>query len=434
MLNNSLILLYIIPLGFVLGLYLIVRDRASDRASAVHAAALEAGLIEPPSLHPVIDPVVCLGCGACANACPEGDVIGLIKGKAVLIEPTHCIGHGACAKACPTEAISLVFGTERRGIDIPFVDADFQTNVPGIYIAGELGGMGLIRNAIEQGRQAMDAIQTALSKEKSDFLDVMIVGAGPAGFSATLAAKEFGLKSVTVEQESLGGTVAHYPRGKLVMTQPVDLPIIGKVKLKDPSKEHLLEFWQSVEKKSGVDFNYDERVTEVTPVPGGFEIATSKTAYKAKTILLAIGRRGTPRKLGVPGEELPKVVYRMIDPEQYAGRRVLIVGGGDSALEAAAEIAEQPGSKVILSYRSETFSRARQRNRERVEKLNEGDGLNVVMQSEVRAITQTYIILEKNGAQKKAANDDVIVCAGGILPTAFLKNIGIEVETKFGSA
>ena len=434
MFTDSLIILYLVPFGVVLGLYLLLRDRASHKSSAVQRAAADAGLIEPPSLHPVIDPSMCLGCGACAAACPEGDIIGLIKGKAVLVEPTHCIGHGACAKACPTDAISLVFGTERRGIDIPFVGDDFQTNVQGIYIAGELGGMGLIRNAIEQGRQAIEAIRSALPKSDSGLLDVFIVGAGPAGFAATLCAKQLGLKSTTVEQETLGGTVAHYPRGKLVMTQPVDLPIIGKVKLKDPSKERLLEFWQSVEEKSDVVMQYGERVSEITPVSGGFEIRTNKGAYQSKTVLLAIGRRGTPRKLGVPGEDASKVVYRMIDPEQYAGRRVLVVGGGDSALEAAAEIAEQPDSKVILSYRSESFSRAKQRNRERVSRLADDGAINVLMKSEVRAIAPQYVVLEKNGVQKKAPNDDVIVCAGGILPTAFLKSIGVDVETKFGAA
>ncbi len=432
--GNFLIFVYLLPLGLVLAAYYYLNNRASRRASAVQSAAAEAGLIEPPSLHPVIDPSACLGCGACAAACPEGNVLGIIKGKAVLIEPTHCIGHGACAKACPTSAISLVFGTERRGVDIPFVGADFQTNVPGIYIAGELGGMGLIRNAIEQGHQAMDALHASLAKGNSDYVDTIIIGAGPAGFSATLAAKQHGLSSVTVEQETLGGAVAHYPRGKLVMTQPVNLPIIGKTKLKDPSKEHLLEFWASVEKKSGITVQYGERVSEIKPIEGGFEVVTTKRAYKTKTVLLTIGRRGTPRKLGVPGEDLPKVVYRMIDPEQYAGRRVLIVGGGDSALEAAAEIGEQDGSTVILSYRSAAFSRARQRNRERVEKLEADGVVKVVMESTISEITADHIVIEKKGVRKKAANDDVIICAGGILPTAFLKSIGIEVETRFGTA
>jgi thioredoxin reductase/Pyruvate/2-oxoacid:ferredoxin oxidoreductase delta subunit len=433
MLSENLIFVYLLPFGLALLVRTLVRHRKSRHASNIRFEATEAGLTEPPSLHPVIDPAHCLGCAACVKACPEGNILGIISGKAVLIEPTHCIGHGACARSCPTHAITLVFGTETRGVDIPFVGADFQTNVEGIYIAGELGGMGLIRNAVEQGKQAVDEIRKTLSTASVEFIDIMIIGAGPAGFAATLAAKEYGLKSVTVEQEALGGTVAHYPRGKLVMTQPVQLPIIGKTKLKDPSKEQLLEFWTSVEKQSGIKINYGERVSDVKAVTGGFEVMTTKKTYKAKTVLLAIGRRGTPRKLDVLGEGLSKVVYRMIDPEQYTGKHVLVVGGGDSALEAAAEIADQAGSTVSLSYRSESFSRAKPRNRDRIQALAENQNITLFMKSSVKEIRPDNIILEHDNTLKTIKNDDVIICAGGILPTAFLKNIGIDVETKHGT-
>ncbi len=429
----ALIAFYALPLAAIGGGYFWLRRRKSDRAETILVAASEAGLTEPPSLHPAIDPAVCLGCGSCATACPERDVIGIIRGKAVLVEPTHCIGHGACAAACPTGAISLVFGTEKRGVDIPFVGPDFQTNVPGIFIAGELGGMGLIRNAIEQGRQAIDSIRAGLPRDRSDMLDVIIIGAGPAGFSATLAAKGFGLRHLTLEQESLGGAVAHYPRGKLVMTGPTILPIVGKVNLKDPSKEALLDFWRSIEKKTGAHIQYEERVAGVAAIKGGFTVHSERATYQTRTVLLAIGRRGTPRKLGVPGEDLSKVVYRMIDPEQYAGRKVLVVGGGDSALEAAAEIAEQPGASVTLSYRGDAFSRARQRNRERVERLAADKRARIVLGSDIREISPGHVTIEKGGVTKKGLNDDVIICAGGILPTDFLRSIGITVETKYGT-
>lgn len=432
--NVNLIYVYLIPVGFFILIYIARRQYKSQRAKKVQAEATEAGLTEPSSLHPVIDPSTCLGCGACVKACPEGDILGLIGGKAVLVEPTHCIGHGACAKSCPTQAISLVFGTKKRGVDIPFVGADFQTNVPGIYIAGELGGMGLIRNAIEQGKQAVDNIRAALPTQNSDFLDLVIIGAGPAGFAATLAAKEYGLRSITVEQEMLGGTVAHYPRGKLVMTKPVNLPIIGKTKLKDPSKEQLLEFWNTVKEQSGISIKYDERVCEVKHMAYGFEVLTSKDTYKTKTVLLAIGRRGTPRKLGVTGEDLSKVVYRMIDPEQYANKHVLVVGGGDSALEAAAEIADQVNTTVTLSYRSNSFSRAKQRNRDRIAALATNGRLSLLMSSNVKEITPEHATIEQSGQLHKIDNDNVIICAGGILPTAFLKATGVDVETKYGTA
>lgn len=433
MTDHAYLLFYFAPLAIFIGLYVLSKRRKSERAERTLVEATEAGLTEPLSLHPMIDPAACLGCGSCVSACPEGDVIGLIRGKAAMIEPTHCIGHGACADACPTGAISLVFGTETRGVDIPRVGPDFQTNVPGIYIAGELGGMGLIRNAVEQGRQAIQSIAPTLVRSAGDVFDVVIVGAGPAGFAATLAAKEKGLKYLTLEQESLGGAVAHYPRGKLVMTQPAILPIVGKVSIRDPSKESLLAFWKETAAKTGIMVQYGERVVAIRPCPGGHEIETERSKYRSRAILLAIGRRGTPRKLGVPGEELPKVVYRMIDPAQYAGRRVAVVGGGDSALEAAAEIAGQPGAKVILSYRGAAFARARPRNRERVEGAAAQGNLKLFLNSEIAEIRAADISIIIDGHRKKAANDDVIICAGGTLPNEFLKSVGIVVDTKFGS-
>ncbi|MCF8473631.1 MAG: NAD(P)-binding domain-containing protein [Emcibacter sp.] len=395
----------------------------------------EAGLIEPPSLHPVIDPNKCLGCASCVKACPEQNVLGVINAKAELIAPSHCIGHGACQKSCPFDAIELVFGTERRGVDIPFVHKNFETNVPGIFIAGELGGMGLIRNAIEQGRQAMQSILERKSKKISqDALDVVIIGAGPAGFSASLAAMEKKMKFVTLEQEEFGGTVAHYPRGKIVMTQPVNLPIFGKAKFRETTKESLLQFWHEVRDKTGLKIQYGERVVNVTPANDLFHVKTEKNTFLTRSILLAIGRRGTPRKLNVAGEELDKVVYRLIDPEQYTGQHVMVVGGGDSALEAAYSIAEIAGTTVSLSYRSAAFGRAKQKNRDNVEAAQKLGRLNVMLSSNIQSITPHEILLEQNGSQATLPNDVVIVCAGGILPTAFLKDVGIDVETKYGKA
>ncbi len=408
--------------------------------SLIHQEAIEAGLTEPSSLHPVIDQSLCLGCGACVKACPERDkhsVLGIIDGKAVLVEPTNCIGHGACMRACPFNAITLVFGSEKRGVDIPALDSDFQTSVPGIYIAGELGGMGLIRNAVQQGSQAVDAISNSVTNAtptEPDYSDVVIVGAGPAGFSASLRAKELKLNSVTLEQDSLGGSVFQYPRGKLVMTAPVNLPIVGKCTFSEVSKEELLEFWLKTEKETGVEINYQEKILNVEPVEAGFKVSTEHAEYLTKTVLLAIGRRGTPRKLGVPGEELPKVVYRMIDREQYKNQHVLVVGGGDSALEAAAEIAEQDNTTVSLSYRSEAFGRAKKRNRTRIQNAADEGHINLYMKSNVVSFSEDSVILSTQDGEKVFSNDATIICAGGILPDTFLKQIGISVETKYGTA
>jgi thioredoxin reductase len=361
-------------------------------------------------------------------------VLGLIDGKAHMIQPTDCIGHGACRDACPTDAITLVFGTARRGVDIPTLGPDFGTTVPGIFIAGELGGMGLVRNAVEQGRQAMESVVRLCRHDHGHPLDVVVVGAGPAGFSASLAAMQHGLRTVTVEQETLGGTVAKYPRGKMIMTAPVELPLIGKVRFRKVSKEQLLEFWRDVERSTGVCINYRERVESVERLADGFEVRTTGGTYRARAVLLAIGRRGTPRKLGVSGEELPKVVYSLVDPEQYRGQRVLVVGGGDSALEAAATLADTPGTEVTLSYRGEAFGRAKARNKVCVETAAAEGRLTVLMKSTPRVIHEDTVELDVEGRSVDLANDAVLICAGGILPTPFLESMGVEVETKHGTA
>ncbi|MBT9519654.1 MAG: NAD(P)-binding domain-containing protein [Dechloromonas sp.] len=419
-------LLILIPAAFHL--------RSKKKVSAIHHAVLkeaqDAGLTEPPSLHPVVDLSICMGSGACVRACPE-KALGVIKGKGVLINPTHCIGHGACAPACPVGAIKLVFGTEKRGMDIPQVDPDFQTNIPGIFIAGELGGMGLIRNAIRQGTHAVKAI-TSRPHGKADY-DLLIIGAGPAGIAASLAAKEAGLNYVTVEQEdSLGGTTYHYPRNKLVMTAPMRLPLIGEIKVREISKEELMEIWQGILDKATPNIRFSERMEEITPVDGIFSVRTNKATYSTASVLLAIGRRGTPRKLGAKGEEQAKVVYRLIEAEQYRDKHVLVVGGGDSALEAALDIANEPGTHVTLSYRGKAFDRVKPKNRARLAEAIAENRIEQLLESTVREIGVDNIALKHGDDILERPNDAVIVCAGGELPTPMLKKMGVQVDTRYG--
>lgn len=436
--QNFLTYLYLLPVLAIIVWYMRRHNRLERESLHALKLATEAGMLEPPTLHPEIDPLVCIGCKSCVAACPEQDahpVLGMIGKKARLIGPSDCIGHGACKTVCPVGAIKLVFGTATRGVDIPVVKPNFETDMPGIFIAGELGGMGLIRNAIEQGRQAMQSIGILLNDSHDHELDLVIIGAGPAGFAATLAAKVDNLKSVTVEQEALGGTVAHFPRRKLVMTQPAELPIIGKTRFKEVQKEDLIEFWRNAEEQSGIAINYDERVDSIEPASekDGYVVKTNRAVYDTRAVLLAIGRRGSPRQLGVPGEDLPKVAYRLIDAEQYRNQHVLVVGGGDSALEAATSIAAEPGTNVTLSYRSGAFSRAKPKNREKVEAMRSAGRLKVLFKSNVKEIRADSVLISLKDKVGRLRNDSVIISAGGILPTAFLQKIGIKVETKWGA-
>ena len=436
--NSAMLLVYGAPLALIWGWYLRRQQRVEHRSVTARQRSAAAGLAEPASLHPVIDTVRCIGCGSCVKACPEQPehhVLGLIGNKAQLVSPSDCIGHGACRSACPVDAITLVFGSAQRGIDIPLLSPSFESTVPGIFIAGELGGMGLIRNALSQGMQAVNAIHKHRPRTRgAGALDLLIVGAGPAGFAASLTALSQGLKFATIEQDSLGGCVFQYPRAKMVMTSPVTLPLVGRLRFGHTSKEALLEFWRGVERKMNLPMHYGERVESIGREGGGFLVRTTRGEHRAASVLLAIGRRGTPRKLDVPGEELPKVVYRLVDPEQYKGQDVLVVGGGDSALEAAASVAENGGRQVTLSYRGDAFSRAKPRNRERVAAAARSGRLQVLLESQVRRIEPSSVVLAFQGRELELANDAVIVSVGGILPAEFLQKVGVQVETKYGTA
>ncbi|MCB0663292.1 MAG: NAD(P)-binding domain-containing protein [Saprospiraceae bacterium] len=406
---------------------------ASKETEAKVEKAKEEGLFEPVSLHPEIDLNKCIKSAACVTACPEKDILGVVNGKGTLINASNCVGHGACFHACPVDAISLVIGTEKRGVDLPHVSEDYESNVPGIYIAGELGGMGLIKNSVEQGKAAVENMVKKGLKTGGDAYDLIIVGAGPAGIAGSLTAKKLGLKFLTLEQGSLGGTVYTFPRAKIVMTSPMDLPLFGQVRLRDTSKAELLSLWTEVLTKNDIKITEHTKVEKIDYEENLFKVTTNKEeTFLAKRILLAIGRRGSPRKLNVPGEDLEKVAYRLLEPENISGKNVMVVGGGDSAVESAMLLAEQ--NKVILSYRSDAFSRIKPKNREKIQQAIDKQLLEVQFNTNVDRIEPDKVIL-KNGSPeniKEFENDLVYIFAGGELPTKFLEKAGIQITKRFG--
>lgn len=431
---EKVIIYGIVGLLILLTIYLYVRQlkRNSRVVEEKIKKAKEEGLHEPVSLHPQIDVNTCIQSGACIEACPEKEIIGIRNGKATLINASRCVGHGACFHACPVEAISLVIGTEKRGVDLPHVKQNFETNVSGIYIAGELGGMGLIKNSVEQGKQAVNNIVKAVSKAKEAEYDLVIVGAGPAGISATLEAKRQGLKTITLEQDTLGGTVYSFPRSKIVMTSPMDLPLHGKVKLTETKKSELLALWEKVLNTNNISIRENAKVETITKSGEQFKVTTnSGEEFLTKSILLAIGRRGTPRKLGVPGEQLEKVAYRLLEPENIIDKDILVVGGGDSAIEAALSLADQ--NRVILSYRGEAFQRIKPKNSEKINQAAAERKVDVRFNTNVKRITEKEIVLSLTGNETLTLpNDQVFVFAGGELPTQFLQKTGINITTRFG--
>src|ERR1700741_3877269 len=417
----------------IIGAFLLYYLKQEKKKEAEALAAAEKGKLRfdgPQSQHPHIDNTYCIGCATCTMVCPEGDVLGMVGGKAVIINGYKCIGHGICADACPVGAITMVLASPSVGANLPTLSSEYETSIKNMFIIGELGGLALIKNAVNQGRECIDTIRARLAAAKPacapGLADVLIVGAGPAGLTASLRAIEFKMNYITLEESEIGGTVAKYPRQKLVMTSPVEFPMYGKFKKTELPKENLIDFWLKVMKRVDFKCHTQEKVENIVKDEDGiFTVSTTKSQYRAPYVILALGKMGSPRKLGVPGEDLPKVMYRLIEADHYVNKKILIVGGGDSAVEAAMGLAHQVGNTVTLSYRQGSFSRIKDRNAQRIEECIRKNKLKVLFNSSPVEFVQDSVILDVNGVRQTLPNDFVWIFAGGEPPTAFLKKVGV---------
>jgi thioredoxin reductase (NADPH) len=429
--ENLYAYLFVIAVSvFFLARYLHNHKQQEKRA----LASMEKGKLfshGPRGQHPHIDTQYCIGCATCTSICPEGDVLAMLAGKAVIANGHKCVGHGLCADACPVGAITMVLASPSMCADMPYLTPAYETSTENLFIAGELGGLALIKNAVNQGRECIDTIASRMAARSyaasSGIYDVLIVGAGPAGISASLRAIEKRLNYLTIERDEIGGTVAKYPRQKLVMTSPVEFPMYGKFNKMQLSKEHLLAFWDMVLNRSDFNARTGEKVESIVKGSDGvFSVSTGSAQFFARAVVLAMGRAGDPRKLGVKGEELSKVMYRLIEADHYMDKNILVVGGGDSAVEAAMGLAHQRGNKVTLSYRQPRFARIKERNATRIEESISTGKVQVVFNSTPVEFKEASAILDVEGSLREIPNDFVWIFAGGTPPTDFLKKIGVQ--------
>lgn len=394
-------------------------------------------------LHAIVRADTCVGCGACVGACPEPGAIRL-AGKLAVVDLDRCVGHGECAKACPVGGIVMTTGAAVQRVEVPQLSPHFETNVFGLYVVGELGGRGLIKNAINEGKIAMEHVAQRVSAARAagtgprhaagtadgEVLDAIIVGSGPAGLSAGLTAHHAGLRYLVLEQGTLSDSIQRYPRHKVLMAEPVRVPLYGDLWVADTSKESLLKVWQAVVERTGLAVRTGCRVSGVTKESGVFTVVCENDSFRARHVVLAIGRRGTPRRLGAAGEELPHVFYDIVEMEAFAGARVLVVGGGDSAVESAVGLANQKGTEVSLSYRGDSFARIKDRNRAKLDAEVARGRIRLQLRSEVAEIRPRSAILVTPAGRREVPADYVIIRIGGEPPHDFLRRAGVRIVEK----
>lgn len=426
-------------MGFGVWLYAFAHSKKKESAAIKYLKkSQDSNMMEPLTLHPEIKQELCVGCGGCTNACPEGKILQLINNKSVLVNPTKCVGHGECEIACPMGAINLVFGTKTRGMDIPRVTSSYETNVAGLYIAGELGGMGLIRNAVKQGVLAATNALKKINEEKTveAQYDLLVIGAGPAGLAASLEAINQKKKYLCIDQNTFGGTVYNFPRQKIVMTQPAELPVTGTMKFPSNkvTKEELLAYWNEVREKTGLKISENCCFESLQKLGNGnFEVKTSKETVTAKKVILALGVRGSPRKLGLANEDLPKVTYNLIDAEEYTQQHIVVVGGGNAGVEAAQSLAQgKLLNTVHLLVRGSGFDRCNEDNQKKIFELEKAGRVQIWYNSSIKEIQTKTVAIKKGEEVLELKNDFLFVFAGAEVPFKFLMSLGVNIDKKFG--
>ena len=375
----------------------------------------------------------CTGCDACVAVCPT-NVLDLVANKSRVLRFQDCIQCEACMFACPTEALVMFpEGSTPPPLKIPEIDENFQTAVPGQYLIGEVAGKPLVKNAANLGRAVVEhmvasGLRAGILGRNDTTVDVVIVGSGPGGLSAALTCIQRGLSYVVLEKEQeIASTIARYPKGKLVMAEPYDTLNLSFLPVFDSSKEQLVPIWRELIERVGMTIRKGESVEAVgRGGDGAFETRTTVGVYRSQRVVLSIGTRGKPRTLQVPGENLPKVFSLLEDPDDWRGRAVLVVGGGDSACEAALALADA-GAKVMISYRGKGFNRAAPKNKQTIESYAREGRIKAKLGSQVLQFDHDTVTLALgDGSQKRYPNEGTFVLIGADPPVAWLQKMGVR--------
>ncbi len=397
-----------------------------------HHHAAPAAVVGPRILIHDINDDRCTGCDACVAVCPT-NVLDLVANKSRVLRFEDCIQCEACMFACPTEALVMFpEGAQPPPLKVPEMDDNFQTAVPGQYLIGEVAGKPLVKSAANLGRAVIEhmlatGLQPGALGRSGMAFDVAIVGSGPGGLSAALTCIQKGLSYIVLEKEQLiASTIARYPKGKLVMAEPYDTNNLSLLPVFDSSKEQLIPIWKELLERVGLVVRMGESVETVQRLHNQFEIRTTVSTYQAQRVVLSIGTRGKPRTLQVPGENLPKVFSLLDDPDDWRGRSVLVVGGGDSACEAALALADA-GAKVIISYRGKSFARAQPKNKQTIERYASEGRIKAKMGSQVLQFEPDSVTLALgDGSQKRYPNEGAFVLIGADPPVAWLEKMGVR--------
>ncbi len=399
-----------------------------------HKAVMQPATIVGPAIliHDINDDR-CTGCDACVAVCPT-NVLDLVANKSRVLRFEDCIQCEACMFACPTEALVMFpEGGVPPPLKVPEIDENFQTIVPGQYLIGEVAGKPLVKSAANLGRAVvehmmMTGLRPGAIGRSDTIADVVIIGSGPGGLSAALSCIQKGLSYVILEKEQMiASTIARYPKGKLVMAEPYDTANLSFLPVFDSAKEQLLPIWNELLERVGMRINKGESVETIArAADGAFEIRSTVNVYRAQRVVLSIGTRGKPRTLQVQGENLPKIYNLLEDPDEWRGKSVLVVGGGDSAVEAAVALADA-GAKVMISYRGKGFNRAAPKNKQTVEQYASEGRLKAKLGSQILQFEQDSVTLAlADGSQKRYPNDAAFVLIGADPPISWLEKMGIR--------